>query len=144
MGTFKQKYLIVKDRVDIYKDFTINLANYIVYYYIDYDSINTDVEISNHFNWCYNKVCDEFDKEEIYFRDNKILREYFYMYYYNKFYRAQTEPLEDTSLEYYVKFWNTIFEINKQKNKKLVNVLIEIYNIFDASINKEKNILDFV
>lgn len=144
MGTINQKYMVAKDRVDIYKDFAINLVNYILYYYIDYESINTDVDISNHFNWCFNKVCDEFEKEGIYFKNNEMLREYFYTYYYHKFYTAQIEPQEDTSLEYYLKFWDAIFEIDKQKNKALVNVLIEIYNVFDISINKEKNILDFI
>ncbi len=139
-----QKYLIVKDRVELYKDFVINLLNNIIYYYVDYDSINTDINIKNHYNWCYNKVCDEFLKEEIDFKTNDELREYFYTYYYHQFYRAQTNPNQDISLNYFEKFWKNIFEIERQKNKNIIGVLIEIYNIFDKSVNKEKNILEMV
>jgi predicted DNA-binding ribbon-helix-helix protein len=50
----------------------------------------------------------------------------------------------DTSLAFYERFWKNIFEIDKQKNKNIINILIEIYNIYDKSINLEKNILEIV
>ena len=68
MGSSGQKYIIVKDRVEIYKDFALNLLYYINHYYIDYESINADEDIGNHFNWCFNKVCDEFLLEGINFK----------------------------------------------------------------------------
>ena len=144
MGTVGQKYIIVMDRVELYKDFALNLLYYINEYYIDYQTINTDVDIRNHFNFCYNKVCDEFLLENIDFKKNKELREYFYTYYYHQFYLAQNNSKQDISLSYFEKFWNGIFEVEKQKNKNMINILIEAYNIFDRSINQEKNILEIV
>jgi hypothetical protein len=135
-----QKYTIVKDRVGIYQDFALNLLYYINYYYIDYESINTDEDIDNHYNWCFNKVCDEFLLEELNFRENNSVRMYFKSYYYNFFYKPNIN--QDTSLVYYEKFWRAIFDIENQKNNKLINVLIEIYLIFDESINNKKNILE--
>lgn len=143
MGT-SQKYVIVKDRVEIYKDFSLNLLYYIHHYYIDKESLSADEDIHNHYNWCFNKVCDEFLKESIDFRKNKVLREYFYKYYYHQFYNIKTAVNQDMTLEYYEKFWKNIFEIEKQKNKNMLNILIEIYNVFDVSINQEKNILELV
>ena len=87
MGSTGQKYIIVKDRVEIYKDFTINLLYYIDHYYIDYESIHEDQDIRNHFNWCFKKVCDEFLKENIDFSGNKELKEYFFAYYYHQYYK---------------------------------------------------------
>ena len=144
MGSSGQKYIIVKDRVEIYKDFALNLLYTINHYYIDYESINSDEDIRNHFNWCFNRVCDEFLFERIDFTKNNELREYFRAYYYHQFYKAQTNVNQDTSLAYYERFWRTIFEIERQKNKNLINILIEIYTIFDKSINVEKNILEIV
>ncbi len=143
MGT-AQKYIIVKDRVEIYKDFALNLLYYIHHYYIDYESIHEDQDIRNHYNWCFNKVCDEFKKEDIDFSKNEELKEYFYAYYYHQFYKIMGTKGRDTSLPYYEKFWKNIFEIEKQKNKNIINILIEIYNIYDKSINQEKNILEIV
>jgi hypothetical protein len=140
-----QKYIIVKDRVEIYKDFTLNLLNHIHYYYIDKESLSADEDIYNHYSWCFNRVCDEFKKEEIDFSKNKDLKAYFYDYYYHQFYKIDKNNMnQNTSLEYYEKFWRNIFEIDKQKNKNLLNILIEIYTIYDKSINQEKNILEIV
>jgi predicted DNA-binding ribbon-helix-helix protein len=51
---------------------------------------------------------------------------------------------QNTSLEYYERFWKSIFEINNNKNKNVLNILVEIYNIYDKSINLQKNILEIV
>jgi len=143
MGSF-QKFIIVKDRVEIYKDFAVNLLYYIHHYYIDKESLSADEDIRNHYNWCYKKVCDEFLKEGLDFTHNEELREYFYAYYYHQFYNIERKVNQDTSLEYYEKFWRNIFEIDRQKNKNIINILIEIYNIYDKSVNQEKNILEIV
>lgn len=138
-----QKYIVVKDRVEIYKDFAINLLYHIHKCYIDRESLSEDEDIFNHYSWCYNKVCDEFLKEDINFKNNAELKNYFYSYYYNQFYNVN-DPNQNTSLSHYEKFWRNIFDVDKQKNKNILNILIEVYNIFDKSINKNKNIMEFI
>jgi len=142
MRTTEKKYSIVKDRVEIYRDFSMNLLYYIQHYYLDRETLNEDEDIWNHFSWCFKKVCDEFLKEGLDFTDNQELKEYYYAYYYHQFYKANTT--QNTTLPYFEKFWKDIFEIDKQKNKNYINILIEIYNIYDKSINFEKNILEIV
>lgn len=137
-----QKYIIVKDRVEIYKDFALNLLYYIHNYYLDRESLGTDKDIYNHYSWCFKKVCEEFKLENLDFEKNEELKDYFYKYYYHQFYTANNN--QDTSLNHFVKFWNNIFEIDKQRNKNIINILIEIYNIYDKSVNQEKNILEIV
>lgn len=137
-----QKFIIVKDRVEIYRDFSLNLLYYIFKYYIDRESLSEDQDIKNHFNWCYKKVCDEFLKEGLDFTKNDELIDYYFTYYYHQFYKANDS--QDTSFKHFEKFWKSIFEIDKQNNKNLINILIEIYNIYDKSINHEKNILEIV
>jgi len=136
-----QKYIIVKDRVEIYKDFTINLLNYIYDYYLDKETLGDDNDILNHFNWCFNRVCDEFKLEGLNFSKNEPLRQYFQQFFYHQFYKRESN---DISLGYYEKFWRSIFQIDGQKNKNVMNTMIELYNIFDTSVNQEKNILEIV
>lgn len=136
-----QKYMIIKDRVEIYKDFTINLLNFIIDYYLDNKTLSADADIQNHYNWCFNKVCDEFKEEDLDFTKNKQLREYFYDFFYHQFYRRENQEM---SLSYYEKFWLNIFSIDKQSNKNVMNTMVELYNIFDKSVNREKNILEIV
>ncbi len=138
-----KKYILVKDRVEIYKDFALNLLYFIQRYYVDRESLSDDVDIRNHFNWCFNKTCDEFLLEEIDFTKNNELREYFHAYYYHEFYKVDISK-RDITLNYYENFWKSIFEFDRQKNKNSINLLVEIYLIFDKSINSEKNILELV
>ena len=135
-----QKFIIIKDRIEIYKDFTFNLLCYINKYYLDNVTLKLDEDIRNHYNWCFDKVCEEFKLEEINFSNNKKLREYFYGYYYQQYYKIN----KILPLTHYVNFWENIFDVDeyKSKNKNILNVLIELYEIFDASITKEKNILE--
>jgi hypothetical protein len=140
--TTEKKFGVVKDRVEIYRDFALNLLYYIHHYYIDRETLSEDEDIYNHFKWCFKKVCDEFLEEGLDFTNNKQLYQYYYAYYYNQLYRAT--PNQDTSLKHFENFWKNIFEIDRQKNKNVINILIEIYNIYDKSINMEKNILEIV
>jgi len=137
-----QKYIIVKDRVEIYKDFALNLLYYIYDYYLDRETLNNDQDIWNHFKWCYKKVCEEFREENLDFTQNKELKQYFFKYYYHQFYTANQN--QDTSLIYFEKFWRNVFDIDKQKNKNILNLLIELYDIYDKSVSLEKNILEIV
>ena len=65
MSNDGKKYQIIKDRVEIFKDFTLSLLYYIQKYYLDKDSLSKDQDIYNHYSWCFKKVCNEFLLEEI-------------------------------------------------------------------------------
>lgn len=135
-----KKYIVVKDRVEIYCDFALSLLYYIDKYYLDRETLNNKKDIRNHFIWCFNKVCDEFLEEDIDFTQNKELIDYFFSYYYHQFYTASES--QDITFKYFENFWKTIFNINKQNNRNVVNILVEIYMIYDESINNKKNILE--
>jgi len=137
-----QKHYIIKDRVEVYKDFSLNLLRYIYKYYLDKESLNDDNDIRNHYTWCFNKVCDEFKEEDINFSDNDELKEYFFLYYYHEFYKKKNNS--EISIEYFENFWRDIFEIDNQKNKNIINILIEVYTIYDKSINSKRNVLEIV
>jgi len=143
--TVNKKYVIIRDRVEIYKDFTLNLLYYIVDYYLDDKTLSDDVDIKNHYNFCFNKVCDEFNKEGIDFSKNEVLREYFYQFYYLQFYKINKDSnSQDITITHFIKFWKNVFNFEKQKNQTILSTLIEIYTVFDTSMNKEKNILELV
>jgi len=134
------KYTVIKDRVEIYKDFTFNLLCYIYDYYLDKETLSLDQDIKNHFMFCYNKTCDDFLKEEINFKNNDELIEYFYVYYYHHFYKADDE----IEKEFFIDFWEMIFNVDNPKSKNTLKIMVELYRIFDKSISIKENILDLV
>ena len=120
------KYMIIKDRVELYRDFSYNLLSYIYDFYLDKQTLGLDQDIKNHFMFCYNKVCTEFLLEELDFTQNKELIEYFFTYYYHHFYRAE----KDVQQTFFVKFWNTIFDVEKPKNKNADLINMHLLNFF--------------
>jgi hypothetical protein len=129
----QEKILLIKDRIETCRDFTINLLLYIDHYYIDKESLSDDTDIKNHYNFCYDKTCDDFEKEHLYFRSNSELKNYYFGIYYNQYYK-----LEKPSMKMCYKFWNDdIFNINNFRNKNVMELLIELYEIFNISLNKK-------
>ena len=51
---------IIRQRNELYRDFSINLLSHIIYYYLDKDTLSNDNDIKNHYNWCFNKTCENF------------------------------------------------------------------------------------
>ena len=128
---------VIKERVELYSDFVVNLIHYLHSTYLGREYIKTEEDVKGHFNWAFNKVLSEYETEGIFFSDTKELRTYFYNYFYVRFYEVETIP----SIRTTIGFWDDIFSIKPNKEKSLLNALIEIYKLFDASMNK-KNILE--
>ncbi len=140
----EKKITLMGDRVEVYKDFSINLLNCIYDFYLDKSSLDNAVDVRNHFNWCFTKVNNEFKKEDIDFDDNKLLKDYIYSYYEPNFYNNQDFYCkEDVEFKPYLEFWNGIFNTdNLQGNLDITKILVELYLLFDETIEnkkKEKN-----
>lgn len=134
-----KKHNIMKERAELYRDFVINLICYIHSTYLGKEYIKSKEDIRGHFNWCFNKVLSDLEKENIYFGDTHELREYFYEYFFTRFYSADEIPSQKTFLS----FWDEIFQVKNNKEKTLFNALVEIYKLFEDALNK-KNILNGV
>lgn len=125
---------VIKERVELYKDFTINLLHYIYDTYLGSEYIRSNKDRRGHFAWAYGKVLAEFEDEGIDFYGNDDLFEYFFIYFSDQFY----EMKEIQPLSYYIRFWNDIFDLSKNKQRKKFDVLLEIYEIFDQSLEMKK------
>ena len=128
---------ILKERVELYKDFSINLLYMIYDTYLGIEYINTKKNAIGHYNWCFGKVLEQFDEQEIDFYGNDELYEYFLEYYIDQFYSLKNQP----TINYHKKTWTEIFNHKKtNKSKSEFEVLVELYLIFDVSLdfkNKE-------
>ncbi len=133
-NTNTQKLIIIKDRAETYKDFTLNLLYYIDKYYLGQKTLNNDADIYNYYSFCYNKTCEGFVNEGIYFEKNKELKEYFYNYYYIQYFTTKSGV---GTLTYYEKFWNSVFDIGNERNKNFMPIFVEAYAIFDFVFSKK-------
>jgi hypothetical protein len=129
---------ILKERIEIYRDFTINLLYYIFDSYLGKEYINKEKDVVGHFNWCFTKVLEEFYDEDLDFFDNENIYEYFYNFYADQFYFTDAPK----TLNYLINFWDDIYNCKKDKKKKYFDVLIEMYNTFNSSIEKKERNLE--
>jgi hypothetical protein len=126
-----QKFTLNKDKIDLYLDFVINLINYITKYYIDKESLSSEIDIKHHYNFCYNKVIDDFKEEGIDFSKNEELKKYFYKYFYEQLYIIDTFNTDkELPLNSYIKFWKSIFNVGKKSN---FSMLAEVYILFEKT-----------
>jgi hypothetical protein len=130
---------VIKERVELYRDFVINLIHYIHSTYLGKEFIKSEEDITGHFNWAFNKVLADFEKEGVVFNNIKELKRYFFEYFNTRFYSVEVVP----SLKNFIDFWDNIFTLKPNKEKSILNALIEIYKLFDTAFNK-KIILDKV
>jgi hypothetical protein len=120
---------INKVRVNTYKDFVINLCYYVMSTYLGDEYIKTEKEKKQHFKWCFDKVCKEFIEENIDYTNNKELFDYFYEYFNSTLYEN-----EMYDINFIIDYWEETLDYSFDKTKSTLDGLIEIYSIFDRSI----------
>jgi hypothetical protein len=102
--------------------------------YLGSDYINTEKEITQHFNWCIDKVIGNFKEEKIIFQDITIVKEYFYFFYYEIFYKTVEKK---NILDRLNKLGELSFNYHRLKSRSDIDVLIELYKLLDKSLNKK-------
>lgn len=131
----KEKLIIARKKIELCYDFTIELLNKIHKTYPGDDCMEP-VDKKNHFNWAFNWIVQQYLLENIDFSDNDELREYFYEYFLVDFYENKNKDF--TLMKNY---WDHLFShkiINN--NGSEINILLEIFNIFNLSIENKKSI----
>lgn len=124
---------VLKERVELYRDFVVNLAHYIHTSYFGKEYIKTEADVKAHYAWAFNKVLSDFEEEGVVFGETRTINHYFYNYFLNHFYALESTP----SINSMVKFWDEVFSIKNQKDKTEMNAMTEIYAMFDDAFNKK-------
>lgn len=120
------------NKCTLFFDFIISL-NYKVYNtFLGDDVINTEKDIRSHFNWCFSDLLNDFKIEGIIFDYYLELFDYFYNFYIEVFYSSSNKK---ESLEKINKLAKFSFNYHRIKTRSDMDVLIELYRIFEKSLN---------
>ena len=82
------------DRCNLYYDFIKSLNRVIVDTYLGSEYITTDREIKEHYLWCFNNIVSNLKEENIIFDDVDRLKEYFFFFYDELFYKDSDKVLD--------------------------------------------------
>jgi hypothetical protein len=123
---------ISREKIEFFHDFLISLYDLVNETYLGPDVVITEEDQRNHFTWCWDKVIENTSKEKIYFKD----RGNFYEYFWNFFLEAYYYQMIDNKTVRIVEYFNVLFKFNHRKTRSELDMLSEIYKLFDQNLKK--------
>jgi hypothetical protein len=121
---------VTPERSALYLDFTHSLYDLIVTTYLGDEVMDND-SIKQHFDWCWKKVIDAFQKEKIYFESVELYN-YFFTLFLESFYTEVDKS--EKNVNKLLEFWQDIFEYSVTKTLSELEAFIDLYKIFDRSL----------
>lgn len=132
---FNVHNMIIEKR-QMYADFCLSLLKLINETYLgnEFDQttnkiILTKEEKDSHFDWCWKKTIENFEKENIKFKINGEHRDYMKEFLDEVFYDQKEEQIIKNVYEFLV----NLFDEEISFTKSDLNMLTEIYKIFEKS-----------
>ena len=129
---------IILEKLELYSDFTHSLNNLINSTYLGENDVNeTKIVLSedddrNHFEWCWNKLIDNFNKETIIFDNRGEHFDYFKSFFGETFYNQK-----DIKVKLSIGFFFTdLFNNEKSFTKSDLDMVTTIYKLLDKHLNR--------
>ena len=123
---------ISREKIELFHDFLISLYDLVVETYLGVDVVLTEEDQKNHFTWCWDRTIENFNKEKIHFKE----RGNFYEYFWNFFLEAFYYQMIDNKTVRIVEYFNVLFKFNHRKTRSELDMLSEVYKLFDQNLKK--------
>ena len=131
---------IFQEKLDLFSDFSHSLNLLIVETYLgQQDSPNetkivmSDEDNSKHFEWCWDKIVNNFIKEDLNFENRGEHFDYFKSFFDEIFYTQKDEKIRKSITN----FFTDLFDINKPFTKSDLDMVLTIYKILDKHLSKK-------
>lgn len=128
---------IIIEKLDLYYDFIKSINVTIIDTYLGDDSSETKIVMSEddnekHFIWCWNKVIENFKKENIQFNHKGEHFDYLKTFFIDIFYNQK----EDKVRKSINSFFDELFDIKKPFTKSDLDMLLTIYKLLEKNQKK--------
>ena len=123
---------ISREKINLFHDFLISLYDLVDETYLGVDFIKTDEEQKQHYTWCWDKTIENFNQERIYFKERGSCYEYFWNFFLEAYYYNHLENKQPKIKDYF----NMLFEFVVKKSRAELDILTEIYKLFDQNLKK--------
>lgn len=127
---------IVHERCFLYRDMIYSLVKVVFTTYLG-DDLTNDENRVKHFEWCWKKNIRNFAEENIFINTTDELYEYFLNFFIETFYSVQNKQDDGKMCANMLKLWAHIFDSNRVKTRSDLDMLVEIYGLFDVSLQKK-------
>ena len=114
----------------VFFDFINSLYVLVNKTYLGEDVIKNLEDQQNHFNWCWEKVISNFEKESIYFNRKGNHYDYFWTFFYDTFYK-EPSPIIIKKVE---DFFKDLFTPASRKTKSELDIYTEMYKMLEINL----------
>ena len=102
--------------------------------YLGDNTSETKISLSNednlsHFEWCWNKIIENFKRENIIIKSDGDHKDYFQSFFIDTFYNQKESNLKKSI----PKFLNEIFEVGMTYSKSDLDLLTELYKLIEKN-----------
>jgi len=128
---------IIPEKMDLYYDFTFSLYYLIVETYLGDDDNGSETKINmtnedkkNHFQWCWKKTIENFNKESLIFNEKGEHLDYFLDFFMEIFYLQKEDKIKNSIGT----FFTDVFDRKKPFTKSDLDMISSIYKSLDKNI----------
>jgi len=125
-------YSINRDKIILFYDFLLSLHTLIDETFLGVDVLYKEIDQRGHFDWCWNKIIENFNKEKIFFKDKGNHYEYFWNFFFEAYYLSKIDEKESRISEYFYK----LFDFRYVKSRSELDILTEVYKLFEQNLKK--------
>jgi hypothetical protein len=128
---------IIPEKMDLYYDFSFSLYYLVLDTYLGDDKHGeTQIVLSEednlkHFEWCWNKTIENFQKEEISFNKKGDHYDYFLSFFTDIFYNQKESKIKSSIGT----FFNDLFDRKKPFTKSDLDMISSIYKSLDKNMS---------
>jgi hypothetical protein len=126
---------MIPEKIELYGDIVESLTTLVLETYLGEETNETkirmsDDDITNHFDWCWKKTIENFEKENILIDSEGEHKDYVKTFFLDSFYYQK-----DLEIRSAVKvFVSDLFDIDKVFVKSDLDIITEIYKVFNRTV----------
>ena len=126
---------MIPEKIELYGDIFESLTTLILETYLGEETNETkirmsDDDITNHFDWCWKKTIDGFEKENIILDSDGEHKDYVKTFFLDSFYYQKDSEIR-SAVKIFVK---DLFDIDKVFVKSDLDIITEIYKVFNRTV----------
>lgn len=133
---------MIPEKRELFSDFTFSLYFLIKETYLGDEFSETqetkvilsEDEKLKHFEWCWSKTLENFDKENIHFRATGEHKDYFQQFFSDLFYNAEKKEIAQNIHKFFVE----VFNENKAFTKSDLDMMTDIYKRLNKNLKQKK------
>jgi hypothetical protein len=123
------------EKIELYGDIFKSLNFIIIDTYLGDEKSETKIIMSeedndSHFNWCWNKLVENFRKENIHIKHGGKHKDYFKTFFDDSFYNQKEDNIKNVISH----FITEVFDIEKPFSKSDLDILTELYKLLEKNI----------